>query len=156
MGYYAMQADVPKGLEYATKAKLNHMKIELEMIEKNKELMEFKAIEAERLKKEAEIDPEEAKIHAEFLQLFLDGLHNTIDKPIQLYDKEMADIYTEDNKPNVLIQLMAKGIAKLTLKVANHHKRGKILNAIDYRNHKASKVAAKNEEQMREAEFKKI
>jgi|LauGreDrversion4_2_1035121.scaffolds.fasta_scaffold107602_3 hypothetical protein len=30
------------------------------------------------------------------------------------------------------------------------------MNGIDYRKHKASKIAAKNAEMMREAEFKKI
>jgi len=33
-GYYALQKDVPKGTEYSTKAKLNHMKMELEMMER--------------------------------------------------------------------------------------------------------------------------
>jgi hypothetical protein len=33
-GYYAMMSDVPKGLEYAQKAKLNILKLEMEEMER--------------------------------------------------------------------------------------------------------------------------
>ncbi len=102
-GYYAMMSDVPKGIEYSEKAKLNVMKLEMEEMERKKALDEFKKLEDERKKKEALIDPETAKIHAEFLKYFMDGLRLTIDKDIEVYDEALKDLYTEDNKPNVLI-----------------------------------------------------
>jgi hypothetical protein len=49
---------------------------------------------------------------------------------------------------------VAKGIAKKTLRIAEDST--KVMNGIDYRKHKASKVAARNAEMMKEAEFKKI
>lgn len=60
-------------------------------------------MEEERKKKEALIDPELAQIHAEFLKYFMDGLKYTIHKDIEVYDEALKDLYTEDNKPNVLI-----------------------------------------------------
>lgn len=95
--------DVPKGIEYSEKAKLNIIKLEMEEMERKKALEEFRKLEDERKKKEALIDPETAKIHAEFFEIFIDGLKYTIDKDIEVYDEALKDLYTEGNKPNVLI-----------------------------------------------------
>lgn len=57
------------------------------------------------------IDPEMAALNAEFIKYFMEGLRHTINKDIEVYEEELKDLYTEDNKPNVLIQKMAKGIA---------------------------------------------
>jgi hypothetical protein len=74
----------------------------------------------------------------------LEGLQLTIDKPIELFDENLADLYTEENKPNNLVQLMAKGIANRSMKCADYVKNQKITNGVDYSKVKASKVAAKN------------
>jgi hypothetical protein len=102
-GYYAMMSDVPKGLEYAQKAKLNILKLEMEEMERKVALEEFKKLEDERKKKEAMIDPEMAALNAEFIKYFIEGLRYTINKDFEVYDEELKDLYTEDNKPNVLI-----------------------------------------------------
>jgi rubrerythrin len=102
-GYYAMMSDVPKGLEYAQKAKLNILKLEMEEMERKVALEEFKKLEDERKKKEAMIDPEMAALNAEFIKYFIEGLRYTINKDIEVYDEELKDLYTEDSKPNVLI-----------------------------------------------------
>jgi hypothetical protein len=102
-GYYAMMSDVPKGLEYAQKAKLNILKLEMEEMERTVALEEFKKLEDERKKKEAMIDPEMAALNAEFIKYFIEGLRYTINKDIEVYDEELKDLYTKDNKPNVLI-----------------------------------------------------
>ena len=102
-GYYAMMSDVPKGLEYAQKAKLNILKLEMEEMERKVALDEFKKLEDERKKREAMIDPEMAALNAEFIKYFIEGLRYTINKDIEVYDEELKDLYTEDNKPNVLI-----------------------------------------------------
>ncbi len=73
-GYYAMMSDVPKGLEYAEKAKLNILKHEMEERERMQALEEFKKLEEERKKREALIDPETAALNAEFLKYFMEGL----------------------------------------------------------------------------------
>ena len=123
-------------------------------MERRQALEEFKKLEEERKKREALIDPEMAALNAEFVKYFMEGLKHTIDKDIEVYDEALKDLYTEDNKPNVLIQKIAKSIAKKTLRIAEDST--KVMNGIDYRKHKASKIAAKNAEMMREAEFKKI
>lgn len=42
-------------------------------------------------------------MNAEFVKYFMDGLKYTIDKDIEVYDEGLKDLYTEDNKPNILI-----------------------------------------------------
>ncbi len=73
-GYYALQSDVPKGVEYSQKQKLNVLKKEMEEMQRRQESVEFKQIEEERLKKAAQIDPETAAMNAEFLKYFMEGL----------------------------------------------------------------------------------
>jgi hypothetical protein len=60
-------------------------------------------LEDERKKREALIDPETAAMNAEFVKYFMDGLKYAIDKDIEVYDEALKDLYTEDNKPNILI-----------------------------------------------------
>jgi hypothetical protein len=86
-GYYAMMSDVPKGLEYAQKAKLNILKLEMEEMERKVALEEFKKLEDERKKKEAMIDPEMAALNAEFIKYFIEGLRYTINKDFEVYDE---------------------------------------------------------------------
>ena len=69
-----MQSDVPKGVEYSQKQKLNILKKEMEEMQRRQELVEFKQIEEERLKKVAQIDPKTAAMNAEFLKYFMEGL----------------------------------------------------------------------------------
>ena len=83
----------------------------MEDMERRQALEEFKKLEEERKKREALIDPEMAALNAEFVKYFMEGLKHTIDKDIEVYDEALKDLYTEDNKPNVLIQKIAKGIA---------------------------------------------
>lgn len=46
----------------------------MEEMQRRQELLEFKQIEEERLKKVAQIDPETAAMNAEFLMYFMEGL----------------------------------------------------------------------------------
>jgi hypothetical protein len=150
-----MQRDVPKGIEYAQKAKLNLLKKEMEELELRRQEEEAAAEEEERKKKTA-IDPEKARLNAEFLQIFLHGLKETIQRPYEVYDEALKDLYVEDNMPNVFLQKIMKGVAKMVLRVAEEDIAMKGMKGIDYRQHKASKIASKNAEVMKEAEYKKI
>ena len=72
-------------------------------MERKQALEEFRKLEEERKKREALIDPEMAALNAEFLKYFMEGLKYTINKDIEVYDEALKELYTEDNKPNVMI-----------------------------------------------------
>ena len=131
-GYYAMQKDVPKGVEYAQKAKLNLLKMEMEEYERLC-LEEEEALLNEEKKKKEAVDPQMAEINAEFVKFFIHGLKETIDKPYEVYEEELKDIYVEENMPNIFIQKIMKGVAKKVLRVAEEETSMKGKKGLDFR-----------------------